>query len=256
MSESYRVELDVYSGPLDLLLRLVTREEVSIYDIPVARITDQYLAHLRTLPELDVETAGDFLVLAATLLALKARLLLPAARPGEEKASDDPEEDPRAELVRRLIVYRQYRQAAGWLEERLPVSSLTFDRGAPPEAAEKTPEAEPGSLSAQLSALVLAYQAALAALSATPPEHEVSMPRFNVEEKMAELLQRLERVGFMRFDELFSRGTSRQEIVATFLALLELVRLGQVRARQPKPFGRLELIFSGSSGDPEGGTGS
>ncbi|MDI6871308.1 MAG: segregation/condensation protein A [Bacillota bacterium] len=255
MSGVYRVELEVYSGPLDLLLQLVTREEVSIYDIPIARITDQYLTHLRALPELDVETAADFVVLAATLLALKARMLLPAPPPaGGEEPEGGVEEDPRAELVRRLVVYRQYREVAAWLAERLACANATYGPGAPSPLGPRAPAIEPGCLSADLTALALAYQAVLATLAAPPAEHEIPPLPFTVGEKMSAILERLERRGCLPFEELFAPGASRSEVVITFLALLELVRLGRVRARQEQPLGRLELIRNdpGERRAPEG----
>ncbi|HHW13851.1 MAG TPA: segregation/condensation protein A [Firmicutes bacterium] len=242
MGEGYRVELEVYSGPLDLLLQLVRRAEVNLYDIPVARITDQYLTYLRSLPELDVETAADFLVLAATLLALKARLLLPApaAPPGDEE--EGAEEDPRAELVRRLLVYRQFKEAAGLLARRLAATNRSFDPGVRPawEPAQWVPE--PGCLAGQLRALVLAYRAALAAAAQSPPEHQVGPLPVTVGEKMAFIAEVLRVRGCVSFEELFPGGRRRSVVVATFLALLELVRQGMVRVRQEEPLGRLEVI--------------
>lgn len=246
MNETYRVELDVYSGPLDLLLQLVTRAEVNIYDIPVARITDQYLEQLRTLPELDLETAADFLVLAATLLALKARMLLPAPPQAEEEGPAE-EEDPRAELVRRLVLYRQFREAAGLLGKRLERANTTFDRGLSPVSEPVIPTLEAGCLSAGLTALAVAYQAAWAAWAAPPPAHQVSPLPFTVGEKMEIILDRLERLAVVAFEDLVPAGRARDEVVATFLALLELVRLGKVRARQEKVGGRLEVVRCGET---------
>ncbi|MGE5552635.1 MAG: segregation and condensation protein A [Betaproteobacteria bacterium] len=244
MSHSYRVELDIYSGPLDLLLQLVTREEVSIYDIPVARITDQYLAHLRALPELDLETAADFLVLAATLLAIKARMLLPPPPSLNEGSPEEVGEDPRTELVQRLLVYRQYREASQWLVKRLAQANATFDPGARPLLGPVSTDSEAGFLGADLTALILAYQAVLAALGTPPVEHEVSPVPFTVGEKMETILATLERRGCLPFEDLFPLGRGRSEVVVTFLALLELVRLGRVRARQEQPLGPLELTLN------------
>lgn len=243
MTEPYRVELDVYSGPLDLLLQLVTREEVSVYDIPIARITDQYLARLQAMPELDVETAADFLVLAASLLALKARLLLPPSHAGSADEGEE-EVDPRAELVRRLVVYRQYREASRWLGDRLTATNRRFDPGRRPSLPERAVFLESGCLAAELAELVLAYEAALASLAAPEPEHRVAPVPFTVGEKIEALLARLERERSVAFDALFTGARTRGEVVATFLAVLELVRQGRVRARQQAPLGRLELVRS------------
>lgn len=242
MGEAYRVELDVFSGPLDLLLQLVRREEVSLYDIPVARITDQYLTHLRSLPEPDVETAADFLVLAATLLALKARLLLPPAAAPEEESEEAVEEDPRTELVRRLLVYRQYKEAGGWLAERLASVNRTFDPGARPAPGPTSALPEPGCLSGQLQALGLAYRSALAAAAEAPPVHQLTPLPVSVGERMAFIAEVLRTRGSVSFGELFPGGRQRAAVVATFLALLELVRQGLIRVRQDEPLGRLELI--------------
>lgn len=254
MTEPYRVELEVYSGPLDLLLQLVTREEVSIYDIPIARITDQYLAHLQALPELDVETAADFLVLAASLLALKARLLLPPSPVGAE-AEDDADIDPRAELIQRLAVYRQYREASQVLEARLAATNRRFDPGLRPVLPERPAFLEPGSLTTDLAELVLSYEALLAVLAAPEPEHRVAPVPWTVSEKIQALLVRLDRERSLSFDALFVGTRTRSEVVATFLAVLELVRQGRVRARQRVPLGRLELIRS-APGDTHGTEGA
>ncbi|MGE5509523.1 MAG: segregation and condensation protein A [Chitinophagales bacterium] len=248
---SYQVELDVYTGPLDLLLHLVERAEVSIYDIPVAVIADRFLAHLRTMPELDLDTTADFLVVAATLLALKARLLLPVAAPAEGEETPEEEVDPREELVRRLLAYRQFKTAAANLGALLASENARFDPGTPRLLPAPPSAVEPGCLSNELAALALAYQAARAAAAAEPPEHRIRPVPFSVAEKMAEVLDRLRQSGSLPFTRLFAANRTRGEVVATFLAVLELIRLGRVWARQDRPLGRLDLIFAERS-DLEG----
>lgn len=244
---AYQVELEVYTGPLDLLLQLVERAEVSVYDIPVAVLADQFLAHLRSLPELDVDTAADFLVVAATLLAIKARLLLPQAAPSPEEEAGEEAGDPREELVRRLLAYRQFKTASATLYTLLETGNLRFDPGVVPVLAEPPVVVEPGYLSAELASLTLAYQAVLAAAEAEPPEHRVSPMPFSIAEKMEEVLLRLRKSGSLSFTGLFAGRGTRGEVVATFLAVLELVRQGRIWARQECPLGRLELICAPDS---------
>jgi len=232
------VSLPSFAGPLDLLLYLVDREQVSIYDIPIAQITSQYLQYLHLVEDLQPERAGEFLVMAATLLEIKARMLLP--RPPAPAPDQEPE-DPRAALVQQLLEYRRFKEAASSLQERLQLAQALFTR--------PVPLADPGTaLADEVSAydLYAALQSVFARAEQGPPA-PITRPPLTLKLKMAQLLARLTRAGSegIVFGQLFELPLWRLEVVVTFLALLELVRLGRARVRQRKLFG--EIIFIGSA---------
>ena len=232
----WSVHLPRFQGPLDLLLYLIDRQQIDIYDIPIAQITGQYLSYLALLEELEPEAAGEFLVMAATLLEIKSRLLLPRAAPvpGAEE-----EEDPRAELVRQLLEYRRYQAAAQELQERREAGAALFWReGEEPEAGVQL-EGEVGALD-----LYAAFERVLAQAQVEPTLERIPRPAVTVKAKMAELLSRLAhaRERGLRFQELFTPPWWRLEVVVTFLALLELVKLGRARIRQRQLFGEIVIL--------------
>lgn len=240
MSETaYKVRLDVFEGPLDLLLYLVRRDEVDIYDIEIGRITRQYLEYLEALEAIDVEIGGEFIVMAANLLYIKSRTLLPVdlQTPVEE---DGEEEDPRWELIRQLIEYKKFKEAAGELRDREDLAVKLFGR---------TPEAPPPDGGATLLAgevgaldLIAAFQRVLDRLEKKKtPEREIEADTFTVSEKIEYVLRVLPEKDELKFEELFAGQTTRGEVVATFLALLELVRLRHVMVAQVGPFGEIVL---------------
>lgn len=236
---AYEVQLEAFSGPLDLLLHLIQKNEVDIYDIPIARITDQYLAYLRLLEARDIEVAGEFIVMAATLMEIKSKLLLPPA-PREEGEEEGP--DPRAELVQMLEEYRKYQEAAEVLRQRLETWTRVFPRGGelPEEVAEMAPAVELANLS--VTALVDALQQVLAEAEAEHGITEIRREQVTVRMKLAELWRRLLATPEgVTFRELFTAPYTRVEVVATFLALLELLRLGRVRVVQRHSFGELHI---------------
>ncbi len=217
----YRVRLDVFEGPLDLLLHLIKKNEVDITDIPISAITEQYLQYLDLMRELRLDVAGEFLVMAATLMLIKSRMLLPSDEEDEEE-----EADPRHELVQQLLEYQRYREAALALAERPLLHRDVFVR--PPDAAL---EPEPVPLQVGLWDLVEALQRLLS--RRTPaPRHTVELEPVSLRKCAEQLLLHLRSRRRVRFEELFDADSSRLQIVATFLALLELVRLGAVAALQ------------------------
>lgn len=223
----YRVRLDIFEGPLDLLLHLIKKNEVQITDIPIARITEQYLEYLDLLRELRLDVAGEFLVMAATLMLIKSRMLLPAVEDDEEE--DDEEEDgadPRHELVQQLLEYQRYREAAFALAERPWLHRDVFPRPRLPE-----PEPGPVRLRVELWDFVEALRALLARRQ-PEPVHTVDRESVSVRACAERLLAKLRLQRRLRFEELFEVEASRLEIVATFLALLELIRLGALAAVQ------------------------
>jgi segregation and condensation protein A len=245
MDPAYQVKLDVFEGPLDLLLFLVRRDEVDIYDIEIGRITRQYLEYLEAMESIDVEIGGEFIVMAANLLYIKSRTLLPVDQQGpvEDEAE---EEDPRWELIRQLIEYKKFKEAAGELRDREELAARLFGRS--PAA----PEADRGAtlLAGEVGALdlIAAFQRVLARLEkAKGAEREIEADRFTVSEKIEFVLTVLPESEPLRFEELFAGQHTRGEVVATFLALLELVRLRHVKVEQEGSFGDIVLRRRGTA---------
>ena len=223
---SYRVRLDMFEGPLDLLLYLIQVNEVDIYDIPIAKITQEYLGYLGGMEALDLEIAGEFLVLAATLIHIKSKMLLPVQESVAEGASVD---DPRQELVERLLEYRRFKDAAMKFEELEAGQALLYVRPDDPSI----PIAE-GPLEVSLSALLRAFMAVMQRV----PEAmvgEITPDTINVGGRMVAMLDRLTLQSPVPFLALFEGVTTRALLIATFLGLLELLRRGLVRARQSDP---------------------
>lgn len=235
MSE-YRVQLDVFTGPLDLLLYLIRRDEVDIYDIPIARITEQYLEYVRALEQLDPNAAGDFLVLAATLIELKSRALLPT--PPLE--AGDEAEDPRMPLVRQLLEYKRFRDAARALAASAEDRAKRYVR----RPAELPKELQGVELEeAQVWDLLAAFTRVMTAIGQGPGVHAIRYDDTPIELYAAEIVAVLEQEGPTTFQSLFSRQTDRMELVGWFLALLELIRTHRVRAEQEKAFGTIYLFL-------------
>jgi len=235
MSE-YRVNLDIYNGPLDLLLYLIRRDEVDIYDIPIAGITAQYVEYVELLKSLDPNLAGDFLVMAATLMEIKTRMLLPTAAPTEAD-EEGVEIDPRAALVRQLLEYKAFKDAAGDLRAAHAEQSLKFPRGRPGDlAAAGEMEIE----DVQVWDLLDAFSGLMAAIGADQ-QHEVIYDDTPVELHATDILDRLQNEGPMTFARIFEGRTARSELVGLFLALLELIRRKRVLARQDRNFAEIHV---------------
>lgn len=244
MSEEYRVHLDVFTGPLDLLLYLIRRDEVDILDIPIARITEQYLAHLRVLEQLDPDTIGEFLVMASTLIEIKSRQLLPTL-PVDDFGSED---DPRAPLVRQLLEYKRFKDAARTLGEAAEERARRFVR----RPVDLPPELQGVELEeAQVWDLLNAFGQIMAAIGRGPQQHEVLYDDTPLELHAAEVVAILEREGPKRFDELFESQPSRVHIIGRFLSLLELIRMRRIRAEQSNLFSAIYLFLVDEVGEPE-----
>jgi len=231
----YRVQLDVYNGPMDLLLYLIRKEEVEIYDIPIARITEQYLEQVELLKALDVNLAGEFLVLAATLMEIKSRMLLPHPPP----LGEDEGEDPRMELVRELLEYKKFRDAAEELKARGAEQQLKFPRLA---RAEPPAEGEPAVplKEVELWDIFAAFRKLMKETMGRLPQ-TIVYDDIPVSEFMHRLLERMGGQATVRFWELFEGRRDRMHVVGTFLALLELIRRRVVVAFQQEPFGEILL---------------
>ena len=237
METDYKVKLEVFEGPLDLLLYLIKRDEIDIYDISIERITRQYLEYLQAFKELNIDVAGEFIVMAANLIYLKSRSLLPAdQQPPEEDAEED---DPRWDLIRQLIEYKKFKEAAAQLHARELEQERIFARDGGSSAA-----IADGPLRLRevgIFELIHAFQTVIKRVEAREDLREIFGERFSVSEKIDLILQRVGNGAAVRFSDLFGEIVSRVEIVVTFLALLELIRLKQVRAIQPKVFDEIEI---------------
>jgi segregation and condensation protein A len=234
MPADYKVRLEVFEGPLDLLLYLIKRDEVDIYDISLERITQQYLEFMDAFKVLDLDVAGEFVVMAANLIYLKSRSLLPASvQPPEEETE---EEDPRWELVRQLLEYKKFKEAAQHLHEREVAQQNLFGRlPEGPEAVER-PLGE-----VSVFDLINAFNNVVKRLDKQEDLREIFEERFTVSDKI-EVVMKLTSSGTpLKFTELFSGMASRTEVVVTFLAILELIRLKQLRVTQQEMFGEIEL---------------
>lgn len=235
-AEDYKVRLEIFEGPLDLLLYLIRKEELDIYDIHIEKITQQYLEYLELMRLLDLEIAGEFLVMAATLMYIKSRMLLPE----DQRAAEEEEgEDPRWELVRQLVEYKKFKDAAEELAVRELQRQDIFGRA----PADPKRSAEPSLAAGEVSLfdLINAFNEALKRASKREDFREIVGEHFTVADKIEFILRRVGVAAAMKFHELFDRAASRTEIVVTFLAVLELMRLKQIVVRQPQPFAEIEI---------------
>jgi segregation and condensation protein A len=232
----YRVNLEIYNGPLDLLLYLIRREEVDIYDIPIARITEQYVQYVDLIRQLDPNLAGDFLVMAATLLEIKTHMLLPSL-PADEGGPEGLEIDPRAELVRQLLEYKAFKDAAGDLLAAAQAKALRFPRR--PAFGEDEQHADIDLEDAQVWDLLDAFSKLMAAIGADKATHHVIYDDTPIELHQADIVDRLQREGPMTFRRIFEGLTDRILILGLFLALLELVRQRKVACVQEANFGQI-----------------
>lgn len=249
------IRLDNFEGPLDLLLHLIRRNEVNIYDIPLALITQQYLDTIRLMQELNLDVAGEFLVMAATLIHLKSKMLLP--RPETDTGVEGEEEDPRDALVRRLLEHRKFKAAAELLHEREQLRSAQWQRPDASVAALAGDEYEP-ELEVDLFSLLTAFQSVVQRAKLRP---KVLLPPEQVplEVRIEQLLSRLSEHQACGFEELFADVDDRPGLIVTFLALLEMIRLKLVRVFQSGSFGAIRVYKRERPadaphpiGDPEG----
>jgi segregation and condensation protein A len=230
----YTVRLEMFEGPLDLLLHLIHKNELDITNIPIALITEQYLEYLKLMKVLNLDMAGEYLLMASTLLYIKSKMLLPASsEEGEEEG-----EDPRAELVRRLLEYQKYKEAAAELEKRPMLDRDVFLRSTPMEVEDAGEEER---VEVNLFELIEAFRKILERVK-TEEFHEVILDRLSVEEKAQEIFSLLQREKrSMAFHLLFPEQASRRIIIITFLAILELVKMKLVRVFQLTPFETIRI---------------
>jgi segregation and condensation protein A len=246
----YRVNLDIFAGPMDLLLYLVRKEEVDIYDIPIARITDQYLRYVELLKQLDIDLAGDFLVMAATLMEIKSAMLLPKAEP-EGVPAEEAGSDPRAELIRQLLEYKRFKDAANLLNAAAERQQERFSR--PSSLVEQlTPQPEPQIDMDQVSIwdLLEAFDTICKATGGSTYNGHIKDDT-PIDLYQIEILHRLQTEGPMTFERVFDFRANRLVMVGIFLAVLELIRDKLVWAEQSETVPRQIYLRSLTDEPPE-----
>ncbi len=236
--DAYHVKLDAFEGPLDLLLHLIRKSELNVYDIPIAVITKQYLDYVDLMQEMNLDVAGEFLVMASTLIHIKSRMLLPRPDPSQEDGG--PEEDPREALVRRLLEHQKFKAAADLLHDRETLRGAQYTRADASVAAAAGEPFEP-ELEVDLFTLLSAFRGVLERANRRPrmvlPPDQIS-----IEDRIQQLLARLSETEACGFEDLFADGDgSRPFMIVTFLALLEMIRLKMIRAFQSTGFGEIRI---------------
>lgn len=239
---SYRVKLETFEGPLDLLLHLIRENRMNILDIPLATVTEQYLDYVRLMEELDLAVAGEFLLMAATLVHLKSRMLLP---PEEMPEGEEPAEDPRTELVDRLLEYQRFKEVAAELAAREAEQGLRYTRGGPPLVGEVE-----GPLSLGLFELLAAFRRVLQRAEGGPVL-QITRETLDVGQRLLRILDLLNAESPLVFTALFAGQRTRAELIVTFLALLEILRRGLASARQPESFGQIMVYRALAPAAPE-----
>ena len=233
---SYKIRLEIFEGPLDLLLYLVKKDHLNIYDIPIAQVTDQYLRYLELMKLLDLNIAGEFLVMAATLMQIKSKMLLPQ----EPSSQPEEEEDPRLELVKRLLEYEKFKAVAEDLRKRETLRQEVFKRPVNKDNAAELNQEKIVYFEASIFDLIDAFSRAL---EEVPKElfYEVIKDEFTIEEKIHDILHLLLERPSVYLSELFSQAKNKLEIIVIFMAILELIRLKEIVAFQKELFSEIEI---------------
>lgn len=234
---TYKVNLEIFEGPLDLLLYLIKKGEFNIQDIPIAVITEQYLGYMELMRMLDLDIAGEFLVMAATLMHIKSKMLLPP----EEMEEEQEEEDPREELVKKLLEYRKFKEAAERLKAKEEQQKEVFSRPGSKPAAEPGDEDDELYFEANIFDLLSAFSKVLKEVPKNE-FYEVIKDEVTVSEKIHEIFHILVKKPVIYFLDLFGRVKDKIDIIATFLALLELIRMKEILVRQDRIFGDIKII--------------
>jgi segregation and condensation protein A len=232
----YKVQFEVFEGPLDLLLYLVRKEEVDIYEVNLTKIATQFIEYVEIMREMDLDIAGEFLVMASTLMYIKSRELLPVDQQVQVEGEEEEGEDPRWELIRQLVEYKKFKDVAARLQEREAIQEKTYAH------LPGKPETAPAPIRTQVSLfdLVNAVSNILKRFHQRETR-DIFEDKWTVSEKIEALIVVLKERETLKFSELFASATSRSEVVVTFLALLELIRLKQLAVTQPSPFSDIEI---------------
>ena len=234
--QEYKVQLEVFEGPLDLLLYLIKKDELDIYDIPIEDVTNQYMEHLNVMEMLDLNIAGDFLVMAATLMMIKSRMLLPKEEQGE---AEEEEEDPRWDLVRQLVEYKKCKGLALHLQERAMAQEDVFLREG--IGVDLGPKVDLALEDVSVFQLISAFNKALQKVE-EEDNRAIFSDRYTVAEKMEQIGTLLKEEAQLSFNGLLEAMTERSEMICTFLALLELIRLKRIQAKQSATFEEILIV--------------
>jgi len=236
----YKVQFEVFEGPLDLLLYLIKKEEVDIYEVNLTKLATQFIEYIDTMRLLDLEIAGEFVVMAATLMYIKSRELLPVEQQAQVEGEEEGE-DPRWELIRQLVEYKKFKDAAAQLQALESRQEHIFPR-VPGKLDLTEPEAQPAKPEVSIFDLLNAVNTVLKRIEKREGDtREIFEDKWSVSEKIESILKTIGERGPIRFSELFETAASRSEVVCTFLALLELIRLKQLACAQPEAFGDIEI---------------
>ena len=235
----YAIKLDIFEGPLDLLLHLIKKNEIDIYNIPIALITEQYIRYLNMIKSLNLDLAGEYLVMAATLIHIKSKLLLPVP---EEPSEEDSEEDPRFELVKQLLEYQTFKEAAADLGKRPLLERDVFVRSAPmPAEIEKQDIEEDELIEVNIFELIEAFHLLVSRID-KKELLEIDLETLSLTDIINDVMERLTRNKNLTFDELIGNKKGRRNIVYTFLAILELIKLKMIKAYQTSAFGVIRVF--------------
>ena len=238
---AYEIKLDVFEGPLDLLLYLIKKNEIDIYNIPVALITDQYLQYLQIMRSLNLDLAGEYLVLASTLIHIKSRMLLPQVEEADAESEDD--QDPRSELVQQLLEYKAYKEAALCLDGRPLLERDVFKRAYPLPETEVSEEDSSECIELDIFDLINALQKIVNQID--KDEYlEVQSERISLADRINEIIERLTQTRTLTFQDLFDDHVDRRMIIYTLLAVLELMKLRLIKAYQSGPFGVIRILMA------------
>lgn len=236
ISHPYSIKVPVFEGPLDLLLHLIKENKIDIYDIPIAVITNQYLEYLEIMKELNLEIASDFLVMAATLIYIKSRMLLPKEEPPHEEEQDD----PRKNLIQRLLEYQSIKEASSILKEREEIWSNIFQR--PPYTMDDNNSFEPDLYLFDVNIFDLLSALKRVIRKAPPESITITKETLTVKDRISAIIDLLEKKNVTRFEDLFEEDKTKIRIIITFLALLEILRLNLARAYQDRDFGTIWIM--------------
>lgn len=232
----YKVQLDVFEGPLDLLLHLIKEHKVDIYDIPISTITGQFIEYIDLMKELNLAVAGDYLVMASELTRIKSKMLLPVQEQVEE--GEETGEDPREQLVRQLLEYKRYKEAASKLRVMELHQKEIFTRNIPAQIEEGNDDIK---YDVSVFDLMMAFKGIMKELSFRE-DYEITVNEISVTDRINYIMEKLNSVVSITFDELLRSLKSKIEIIATFLGLLELMRLNMIKAQQIEQFGPIRIF--------------
>jgi len=235
----YAIKLDIFEGPLDLLLYLIKKNEIDIYNIPIALITEQYLHYLNMIKSLNLDLAGEYLVMASTLIHIKSKMLLPVP---EGPSDEESEDDPRFELIKQLLEYQTFKEAAADLGERPLLERDVFVRSAPQSAEiEKSNTEEEEFIEVSIFELIEAFHHLVSRID-KKELLEIDLEKMSITDIINDVMERLTREKNLTFDELIGEKTNRRNVIYTFLAILELIKLKMIKAYQTSAFGVIRVF--------------